>query len=183
MNRTANTRRSNRGFTLVELCASVGICAALLGQAVPAMGTMRQQQQLRVSADTLASDLRLARSEAARLSDSVYFRVSGKGANACYVMYIGTRNDCDCTGGKPVCKSQSSQVIKAEWLPTSQPVRLSSNAETLEFQHRQGLVTQTGSIDLALNGGQTIRQVVAITGRVRSCYVGAAKVSGMPKCA
>jgi Tfp pilus assembly protein FimT len=41
MNRTANTRRSNRGFTLVELCASVGICAALLGQAVPAMGTLR----------------------------------------------------------------------------------------------------------------------------------------------
>jgi len=182
MNRTANTRRSNRGFTLVELCASVGICAALLGQAVPAMGTLRQQQQLRASADTLASDLRLARSEAARLSDSVFFRISGKGANACYVMYIGTKDDCDCAGGKAVCKKTSSQVIKAEWLPTTQPVRLNSNAETLQFQHRQGLVTQTGSIDLSLNSGTTVRQVIAITGRARSCYVGT-KISGMPKCA
>lgn len=183
MNRTANTRRQSRGFTLVELCASVGICAALVGQAVPAMGTLRQQQQLRVSADTLASDLRLARSESARLSESVFFRISGKGANACYVVYIGAKDDCDCTGGKAVCRKTSSAVIKTEWLPASQPVRLSSNAETLQFQHQQGLVTQTGSIDLSLNGGQVIRQVVAITGRVRSCYVGAEKVSGMPSCA
>lgn len=182
MNRTANTRRNSRGFTLIELCASVGICAALIGQAVPAMGQLRQEQKLRVSAETLASDLRLARSEAARLSDSVYFRVSGRGANACYVMYVGARNDCDCAGGRAVCQSSSSQVIKAEWLPTNQPVRISANAETLEFQHRQGLVTQTGSFDLSLNGGATIRQVVAITGRVRSCYVGT-KVSGMPRCA
>jgi Tfp pilus assembly protein FimT len=182
MNRTANTRRNSRGFTLIELCASVGICAALIGQAVPAMGQLRQEQKLRVSAETLASDLRLARSEAARLSDSVYFRVSGRGANACYVMYVGARNDCDCAGGRAVCQSSSSQVIKAEWLPTTQPVRISANAETLEFQHRQGLVTQTGSFDLSLNGGATIRQVVAITGRVRSCYVGT-KVSGMPRCA
>ena len=57
-------------------------------------------------------------------------------------------------------------------------LRISSNAETLEFQHRQGLVTQTGSIELSLNGGPAIREVVAITGRVRSCYVGV-KLAGM----
>ena len=183
MNRIANTRRQSRGFTLVELCASVGICAALLGQAVPAMSTLRQEQKLRMAAETLADDLRLARSESARLGGSVYFRVSGKGANACYVMYIGTRGDCDCAGGRAVCKRADSAVIKAEWLPASQPVRLSSNAETLQFQHVQGLVTQTGSIELSVSGGQTIREVVAITGRVRSCYVGANKVGGMARCA
>ena len=181
MNRTASTRRNNRGFTLVELCAGLGICAALLGQAVPAMGKLQQEQKLRATAETLASDLRFARSEAARMSDSVYFRVSDKGANACYVLYTGVRNDCDCAGGQAVCKTSSSAVIKAEWLPSSQPVRLRSNAETLEFQHRQGLVTQTGSIDLSLDKGPGIRQVVAITGRVRNCYTGA-KLGGMPKC-
>ena len=183
MNRTSSSRRQTRGFTLVELCTSVGICAALISQAVPAMSQLRQEQRLRTSAEALASDLRLARSEAARLGDSVYFRVSGKGSNACYVMYIGRKDDCDCAGGQTVCKASSGQVIKAEWLPSSQPVRIRSNAETLAFQLRQGLVTQTGSIDLSLNGGQVIRQVVAITGRVRSCYVGAQKVGGLPKCA
>ena len=181
MNRTANTRRNSRGFTLIELCAGIGVCAALLGQAVPAMGKLQQEQKLRVSAETLASDLRFARSEAARLSDSVYFRVSGKGANACYVLYTGARNDCDCAGGKAVCKTPDSAVIKTEWLPSSQPVRLRSNAETLEFQHRQGLVTQTGSIDLSLDNGPGIRQVIAITGRARSCYTGA-KLAGLTRC-
>lgn len=182
MNRTVSTRRNNRGFTLVELCAGIAVCAAVVGQAVPAMSQMRQEQLLRASAETLASDLRFARSEAARTSDSVYFRISGKGANACYVMHTGARNDCDCAGGQAVCKTATSTVIKAEWLPSSQPVRLRSNAETLEFQHRQGLVTQTGSIDLSLDKGTGIRQVVAITGRARTCYTGT-KLAGMSKCA
>lgn len=181
MNRTPSSRRQTRGFTLVELCTSVGIGAALLGQAVPAMTQLREEQKLRASAEALIGDLRLARSEAIRLNEPVYFRISGKGANACYVMYIGTRDECDCAGGKPVCKTPNSHVIKAEWL--SQPVRLSSNAETLQFQYHQGLVTQTGSIDLSLNSGTTLRQVIAITGRVRSCHVGSNKVGGVPKCA
>lgn len=182
MNRTVNIRRNTRGFTLVELCAGIGICAALLGQAVPAMGKLRQERALRATADALAGDLRFARSEAARMHDSVYFRVSGKGAQACYVLYTGTRNDCDCAGGQAACRTTESAVIKAEWLPSNQPLKLSSNAETLEFQPRQGLVTQTGSIEVSLGNGTGIRQVIAITGRVRHCYTGT-KIAGMPKCA
>jgi Tfp pilus assembly protein FimT len=181
MNRTVNTRRNSRGFTLVELCVGVGICAALVGQAVPALGKLHQQQTLRAKAEALASDLRLARSEAARNGESVFFRVSGKGAGACYVLHTGVKDGCDCAGGQPVCTKPGSQVIKAEWLPSSQPVRISSNAETLEFQFRQGLVTQTGSIELRLDNGRAIRQIVAITGRVRGCSVGA-KLAGMTAC-
>lgn len=182
MNRTAITRRSNPGFTLVELCAGIGICATLISQAVPAMGKFHQERLLRARAEALAGDLRFARSEAARTGDSVYFRVSGKGANACYVLYTGVRNDCDCAGGQAVCRTSDSAVVKAEWLPSSQPLKLVSNAETLEFQRRQGLVTQTGSIEINLGNGTGIRQVVAITGRVRHCYTGA-KMAGMVKCA
>lgn len=180
MNRTAS-RRHSLGFTVVELCTVMGISAALLGQAVPAMSKMRQEQQLRATSETLASDLRFARSEAARTSEPVFFRLSGHGANACYVLYVGAKDDCDCAGGHAVCKKAGSQVVKAEWMPINVPVTLNSNAETLQFQHRQGLVTQTGSIDISLSNGTGIRQVIAITGRVRSCYTGA-KLAGMPKC-
>lgn len=182
MNRSTAASRIQRGFTLVELCVTVGICATVLGQAIPALSKFRQQQALRAAAQALASDLRFARAEAARINDSVNFRVSGKGANACYVLHTGARNDCDCAGGKAVCKSAGSAVLKAEWLDTRQGMRLSSNAETLQFQYRQGLTTQTGSIDVALDGGPAIRQVVAITGRVRSCS-SAGKLSGLPQCA
>lgn len=175
-------RVSSRGFTLVEMCVVVGICATVASQAVPALGDFRQRQLLRATAEALSSDLRLARSEAARLSDTVFFRISGKGAQACYVLYTGVRNDCDCANGQAVCRSTDSAVIKSQWLPSTQPVRVSSTAETLQFQHRQGLVTQTGSIELSLASGTAIRQVVAITGRVRSCSPEGA-IGGMPKCA
>lgn len=182
MNRTSTTRHNSFGFTLVELTTCLGIAAALLGQAVPSLNKLRQEQALRGAANALAGDLRLARSEAMNAGESVYFRVSSKGANACYVLHTGARNDCDCAGGQAVCKTPGSQIIKAEWVPTSQPIRLRSNAETLVFQYRQGLVTQTGSIELSLDKGPGIRQVVAITGRVRNCATGA-KLAGIPSCA
>lgn len=182
MNRTATTaRRRNLGFTMVELCTCVGICATLLSQAVPALTKMRQEHALRAAAEALASDLRFARAETVRTGDSIYFRISGKGANACYVLHTGARNDCDCAGGQAVCKA-GGHVVKAEWIPAGRAMTLSSNAETLEFQHRQGLVTQTGSIELKLDKGAGIRQVVAITGRVRSCATGV-KLAGMSSCA
>lgn len=186
MNRITNSRRDTRrnslGFTLVELCVCVGIGATLVSQAVPSLSKMRQERALRATAEALASDLRFARSEAVRMGEPVYFRVSGKGAQACYVLHTGARNDCDCAGGEAVCKAPGSAVIKAEWLPAGKPMHLRSNAETMEFQRRQGLVTQTGSIETYLDNGVGIRQVVAITGRVRSCSTGV-KLSGMSKCA
>jgi Tfp pilus assembly protein FimT len=182
MNRTAASRRRQLGFTLVELCACVSIGAALISQAVPSLCKMTQERALRATSEALAGDLRFARAEAARMGESVYFRVSGKGAQACYVLHTGAANDCDCAGGKAVCKVATSNVIKAEWLPASRPMQLRSNAETLVFQRRQGLVTQTGSIEVSLKDGAGIRQVIAITGRVRACSTGV-KLSGINKCA
>ena len=127
--------------------------------------------------------LRLARSEeAVRSADPVFFRISAKGGNACYIIHTGAKDGCDCAGGEAVCKSATSTVIKAVWLPGKLPLTLRANAETLQFQHRQGLVTQTGSVELALKDGGAIRQIVAITGRVRSCVVGN-KMAGLNRCA
>lgn len=183
MKRTTTTaaRRASHGFTLVELCVGLGICATLASQAMPALTQLKQSQTLRAQAEALGGDLRLARSEAVRTADAVFFRISGKGANACYVIHTGAKDACDCAGGEAVCKSADSAVIKAVWVGGQTPMSLRSNAETLQFQHRQGLVTQTGSIELALKDGPAIRQVVAITGRVRSCAVGA-KMGALPRC-
>ena len=88
---------------------------------------MRQERALRVTAATLADDLRFARSEANRTGESVHFRISGKGANACYVLHTGPSKDCDCASGRAVCKSGESAVLKAQWIDNRQ-MRLRSNA-------------------------------------------------------
>jgi Tfp pilus assembly protein FimT len=182
MNRTASQRRQSLGFTLVELCVGLGVCATIVSQAVPAMNRMKQEQRLRGAAAALAADLHLARSEAVRTNDTVYFRISGKGSEACYVLHTGAEGECDCAGGTTTCQSANSQVLRAEWLPAGQSLHLSSNVETMRFEHQRGLVTPTGSVELSAGEGMAIRHVVAITGRVRSCSAGADKISGMAKC-
>jgi Tfp pilus assembly protein FimT len=179
----ASARCRSRGASLIETSVVLGVLAVLLSQGLPALQDLRRAQLLRSLAGQLASDLRLARAEAARLGEPVYFRISGRGSAACYVLHLGVRQGCDCAGGQAVCTDKRSAVIRAEWLPADSPVRLSSNAETLQFQFLQALVTQTGSIELRLaDGTVAIRHVVALTGRVRSCYVGRAVVK-LPHCA
>ncbi|MEE9477743.1 MAG: GspH/FimT family pseudopilin [Roseateles sp.] len=175
-------RSPSRGFTLVELCVSVGIGAALLSQAVPAMQKLHELHTLKVHSQSLSSDLRFARAEARRLNAPVHFRVSGRGANACYLLHTGASNDCDCSGGQAVCRAPGSAVLKAQWLPVGTKLQVKSNAETMQFQHWEGLLTQTGSIDLHLRPDLGVRHVVAITGRARTCYTGS-RISGMSKCA
>jgi len=175
-------RHACRGVTYIEACLALGVSSLLLALALPSLGQLRQQMQLRARAEQLASDLRLARAEAVRLAEPVHFRISGKGSEACYLLHRGPLNGCECAAGAARCTQPGGAILKTEWLPPGQPVRITSNAETLTFQFSQGLVTQTGSVDLRLSSGEAIRQVVAITGRVRSCYIGRAVVN-MPRCA
>lgn len=162
--------RRGRGVSLIETCVCLAIVALLAGQAIPALQRVRERVLLRAVADALGDDLRLAREEAVRLNRPVYFRISGKGAGACYLLHLGTRNACDCAGGRAECQGSPEGVLKAVWLPTGEPVRLSSNVESMQFLRAQGIVTPTGSIDVRLNEQDAIRLKVAITGRVQSCY-------------
>lgn len=171
-----------RGFTLLEVLAVLGIVATLLSQALGALGQFREEQLLRARAQALADDLRFTRSEAARTGDPVFFRISGKGANACYIIHTGAAGACDCANGKAACTAAGASVIRTEWFASTQPLRIKANAETMEFQRVQGLVTQTGTIELSLDSGRSIRQIVAITGRVRGCTLGM-NLRGMSRCA
>jgi hypothetical protein len=179
MNRTAATRRQ-AGFTLIELCTAASISAALLSQALPSMSALMDGQRLKAASSALIGDLSFARSESQRLNDTVHFRISAQGENACYLIHTGAEGDCDCAGGVPVCKGQGA-VIKAHWLPASQPVLLSSNIKSMGIEARRGLVSPAGSVELRLPDGRAIKQVVAITGRVRSCASGSA-IAGLKNC-
>ncbi|RTL39000.1 MAG: hypothetical protein EKK53_17835 [Burkholderiales bacterium] len=165
--------RCGRGVTLIEMCVVLGIVALLFGQLVPSMHRLRERVLLRATADALGDDLRLAREESVRLNRPVFFRISGKGAGACYLLHLGSPNGCDCAGGRPQCVGPGASVIKATWLAPGQALRLTSNIESMAFLRSRGSVSPTGSIEVRLNEREAIRVVVAITGRVRSCYTSA----------
>lgn len=171
MVRTAPPRQCH-GATLVELCAALAVALTLAGMALPALKTFRERQVWRSTSEALALDLRLARAEAVRLNEAVNFRVSNRGQGGCYLLHTGPREGCDCADGKAVCNAAGAFVLHAQWLPAGSAIQLRSNVETLVFLAQQGVVTPTGTIEVSLRQGDTLRHRVAITGRVRTCAVG-----------
>lgn len=175
------TPRKQAGFSFIELCIGIAILAILLSQAIPAMDQMKQRQRLQLVAQTVMTDLQQARSEAVQRATAIQLRFSRHAAGSCYILHTGNSGDCRCEDkGLPVC-SAAGKVLKIEWIPSSLKLTVKSNVANMSFQARQGAVTSTGSIDIAGDNGQAIRQVVSIAGRVRSCAVAGA-FGGLTKC-
>ncbi len=181
MNRSAQRLSRQAGFTLIEVCVALGVSAALLGQAVPSMSRLQAEQKLRAQTDTFRDDFRFAGSEARRLNANITINFGKKGGSQCYVLHSGQSNDCECTStGAAVCKN-GAQAVRTVAFPDSQSVRLSSNASSIVIQALQGRVASTASIDFSLDNGPAIRQVIAITGRVRAC-TSAGNLAGLKAC-
>ena len=172
---------SQRGVTLVELCVSISVLAILLAVALPVLEQMRLRQRVQLTAQMVMNDLQQARSEAVVRGESVNFRVSQHPQGSCYLIHSGPTNACRCSdSGQAVCTG-AGEMQKLEWLPASRKVKVQANVSSMRFQARQGAVTSTGSIEIAASTGQSIRQIVSIAGRVRTCSPQAA-FNGMPRC-
>lgn len=157
------------GVSLIELCVCLAVIAILVSQVIPAMEQLKQGQRLDLIAQTLMTDLQQARSEAVQRAETVHLRFSRHAQGSCYLMHIGDSGQCTCGDeGQATCAA-TAQLIKHEWVAASKRVVLSSNVNNMSFQARQGTVTSTGSIDVSDSAGPTIRHIVSIAGRVRTC--------------
>jgi type IV fimbrial biogenesis protein FimT len=171
--------RLARGVTLVEGCAVLAIVSIVLGSALPGFDEMRQHQHLQGMAAQLETDLHLARSQAVAMNRLVRLSFAGEGAGACYAIHTGNADDCDCTSGS--CKDEAS-LIALRRLEGKLPLALESNAQSLAFSPHFGTVTPTATMRVQSAGGDEIRLVVNITGRVRSCTPSASLRSFQPAC-
>jgi prepilin-type N-terminal cleavage/methylation domain-containing protein len=180
MNSPRNSKHQ-AGFTLVEISVTVAIVGTLLGAALPALGRMKQQHQLQMLAQSVMVDIQQARSEAVQSGAAVQLRFSQHPGGSCYLLHTGAAGQCRCDdAGRPVCASLE-QVLKQEWIPAERRLTVRANVQNMSFQARQGSVTSTGSVDIASSAGATIRHIVSIAGRVRSCTP-TGGVAGLPKC-
>lgn len=177
----SHSNQQQRGVTLVELCVSLTILAILLAVALPVLEQMRLRQRVQLTAQMVMNDLQQARSEAVVRGEDMNFRISQHPQGSCYITHSGPVNACRCSdSGEAVCTG-SAEMQKLEWLPASRRVTVQANVNSLRFQARQGAVTSTGRIEITASTGQSIRQIVSIAGRVRTCSPQAA-FNGMPRC-
>ncbi|MDC8772936.1 GspH/FimT family pseudopilin [Paucibacter sp. hw8] len=176
-----STPSTCRGFSLTELCVCVAITAILMAMALPALDQLRQRQRLELVAQTMMADLQEARSQAVSRADAVQLRFSRHPGGSCYILHTGSPGQCQCEAdGHSVC-APSQQVLKLEWTPSTQNIAVRANVSNMSFQARQGAVTSTGSIDISAANGETIRHVVSIAGRVRTCSP-SAELRRFPRC-
>jgi type IV fimbrial biogenesis protein FimT len=174
-------RQQQAGLTLVEMSVTVALVGILLGTALPSLNRMKQQQQLRALAQSVMVDLQQARSEAVQSGVAVQLRFSQHPGGSCYILHTGASGQCRCNdAGQPVC-ANPEQMLKQEWIPAGRRIAVRANVQNMSFQARQGAVTSTGSIDIASSAGTTIRHVVSIAGRVRSCTP-TGGIAGLPRC-
>ncbi|MFY7863853.1 GspH/FimT family pseudopilin [Roseateles sp.] len=165
----ASINTQNRGYSLIELCVCTAVSSVLLGLALPSIEHIKQRQRLAAAAETLMTDLQEARSLAVSRADSVQVRFNRHPNGSCYIVHTGSTGECQCNAnGETVC-SNDDRVLKRTWIPSSQKLELRSNVSSFSFQARQGAVTSTGSIDIQSVDGESIRHIVSIAGRVRTC--------------
>ena len=173
--------RAQRGLTLIECVVTLAIIVITLGAAIPTFTQARERHHLEGAAAQLATDLRHARSLAVSHQSPVRFHVQQASDGSCYVVHTGPTGACQCTGaGTSSCRG-TAQVLRTVGFDTASPVRMASNSASMLFDPNRGTVTPTGTLTLQLQGGATIRQIVNIMGRVRSCSPGAA-VTGYAAC-
>jgi len=157
------------GYNLIELCVCTAIVAILLALALPSLERIKQRHRLEATAETLFADLQEARSLAVSRADTVQVRFNRHPNGSCYLLHTGAVGDCQCeAGGLAVC-ADADKVLKLAWIPKTQKIEVRANTANLSFQARQGAVTSTGSVDINASSGESIRHIVSIAGRVRSC--------------
>lgn len=157
------------GFTLLECVVSLAVLAVTLGTAVPSIQQASERRQLEGASAQLATDIRQARSAAVSLATPVRMSFHQSSAGSCYVLHTGRAADCQCVAGAPAVCSNGAQVINAVAFAASSGLTVASNSASMLFDPDRGTVTPTASINVQLRQGPTIRQVVNIMGRARTC--------------
>lgn len=159
-----------RGVSLVEIMIVVSITAILLGTAVPSLQEFLAHRRLEGRALELVTDIHYVRSEAVARNRGMRISFGSDSGGTCYVLHTGDAGDCVCSSaGTAQCSDASNFVIKNVGFATDQGVRLQANVSSMLFDPIRGTTTPAGSINFVANSGATLRHVVNILGRTRTC--------------
>jgi type IV fimbrial biogenesis protein FimT len=163
-NMFANSKQN--GFTLLEMMVTIAVMAIITTTVVPGFNSMREKHKIRGAAETIASDLQLARSEAIKTNQSVSLSISGNGTtNWCYG--INDTGGCNCNVNN-ACQVDGTTVRVASNNDFSN-TNLTTNfaSQTATFDPNRG-TTNSGTTTLTANG-KTVKIFISAIGRISFC--------------
>lgn len=176
-----NTRRTTKGFTLVEMMVVIAVLGILLTIAIPSYTAFIDRQRVKRAADTIQAFLVNAKSEAVKRNATVrtVFQSSNSGATWCIGMT--TASTCNCT------TANACQIDSADRLLNSSDYKgvvLNNPASgaMFSFTPSRGTVN-SGNAQVQSSLGLQGRVVVSGMGRIRLCSPsGSGNIGGYPVC-
>lgn len=147
------TRRTQRGFTITELLATVAVAAIALGVAVPSFGDTLTRRKMEGAANELGIDLQWARTEAVRRGLNVW--VTTTGATQYSVRYLDASN--------------VTQTLKDVTLPGGLSVTPGQQAT---FESARGILDEASPPTFEFSSGNSaakLNVVLNVMGRTQLC--------------
>ena len=175
------SRRRQTGITLVEQLVTGSIASALALSSLTGLEEAKGKRRLESAAAQVESELQFARSSAVTRSETVRVAFGGSATGTCYVIHTGQPHDCTCQADGSATCSAGAQVVRSAGFPATIGVQISSSADQVGFDAEHGTVTPTTTVQLRNVRGDTIRLVVNVMGRIRSCTLGSPHL-GLPTC-
>lgn len=165
--------RALHGHSLVECMVALAIAAVLLASALPSWHSLAARHWVDTHARALATDLRWTRSHAIARHQSLRLSIDDGAAGDCYVIHSGHAGDCRCGATVPDCRA-GAVALKQVRLDSRLDLRATGAARSISFHPLRGTATPAGTITLVGPAGLSVRTIVNVPGRVRSCSAGTA---------
>ncbi len=147
----------------------LAVVSILAGVAAPGLQGVRERGHVEGTAAQLETDIQFARTAAVLYTQGVRLSFQDTRQGSCYVVHTGAENACICGDSGPAVCEAGATSLRTVRVGRELPVRLSSNSDSLFFEHTRGTVTPTATVQVIGPSGHALHQVVNLMGRVRSC--------------
>lgn len=164
-------RTSSKGFTLLELLATIAILGIVLAMGIPSLATMLEKRRTVAAVERIYSELQLARSTAVARSETVFMNIV-PGVD----WAVGVSNDalCDPSDNNPVCSlpdvNNNNPVTHLFTSVDNDNVSLASTANQITFLSQRGTASPT-TIVVTSQGdmGFVVNIIVRPLGQISIC--------------
>ncbi len=163
-----SARALRRGLTLIDMLATLAVTLVTLAASAPGMRNLIERRHVEGAAALLEGDLMHARSQAVAHMRTLRVSFARHPLASCYAIHSGAADACSCTATGVQCLP-GTVVLREQHYAAGGGVSIQSNVRSMVLEPLRGTVTPTASIQVLGREGRSVRVIVNLAGRVRSC--------------